>query len=272
MTIAVPKCYKGNLFNKLFLRGATKTPLFVVKASDIDPPQLEDTKSDFEVPKFGSIPDIIKFVDPNDPEKWVTIRSESVEFDRAEFIVDKFKETYPDITLPTDVDEAYELIGKLASRSSLIAEWLSNTSVLYSEEAQTPAYLLPFIKPNEFKKVQSDVTNYNKIARRESDESVKAALEYRDKMRLIRDKYDKERKKIREVSNFVKVLTIPSTKLPLTVQLAIENFTPQDVEDSASKRQYARELLTDYKIFILDTIKNNPKADVDAIVEANRPK
>lgn len=272
MTIAIPKRYKGGLFVEYNKKEVLKMPSFIVRASDSDSSQLEDAKPDFTVPKFNSITDIVDFVDPNNPDKWVTIRSESIEFDRAEFIVDKFKETFPDVVLPEDVDKAYELIGKLASRSSLISEWLANTSVLYSEEAQTPAYLLPFIKPNEFKKVQSDVTSYNKVARLESDEIVKASIEFRNKMKQIRDKYDKERKKIRDISNFVKVLTIPSTKLPLTIQLAIENFTPQDVEDAATKRQYARELLTDYKIFILESVKNNPKISVDDIVEANRPK
>lgn len=272
MTIAVPKRNKGRMFIEFQNKGVVKIPSFVVKSGNVDPSQLGEPKTEYKVPEFKSIKDIIDFVKPDDPEKWVTISSESIEFDRAEFIVDKFKEAFPDIPLPKDVDDAYELIGKLASRSSLISEWLANTSVLFAEEAQTPAYLLPFIKPEEFKKVQADVTSYNKVARRESDEAIKASLEYREKMRVIRDKYDRERKKIRSVSNFVKVLTIPSTKLPLTIQLAIENFTPQDVEDAASKRQYARELLTDYKIFILEAVKNDPKADVDLIVEANRPK
>lgn len=259
---------KNILCTTNYYRAGPKLPL-MTKAAVGDDPQLQEPITDFPVPEFKKISDIIDHVDVNDTTKWVTIRSESVELNRAEFIVNKFIETFPDITLPKDNNKAYELIGRLASRTDVIADWLANTSVLFSDEAQTPAYLLKFINPKTFKTVQGDITNYNRIARRESDEAIKASTKYSDEVKMIRQKYNKERKKLRDISNYVKILTIPSTKLPLTVQLAIENFTPYDVQSAVSKLQYARELLTDYKIFLLEQLRDNPRLDIDAVVEAN---
>lgn len=223
-------------------------------------------------PDFKNLKDIITFVDPNKTDDWVTIKDESQLPDRKGFIVDKFKDAFPDTKLDSDVDKAYDQIGRLASRSYVINKWLITANLDYALDAQTPSYLLPYIKPDEFKILQTNITKLGKLAAEESEEINKAAIEYKKRLDSIRDKYSKDRDRLEGSNTFLKVLTVPSTYLPLTLQLAIENYTPQNVQNSPTKRAYARELLTDYKIYLLQCLQNNPDLDIDKVIMDNLTK
>jgi len=139
-------------------------------------------------------------------------------------------------------------------------------------DAQTPSYLLPYIPPKEFVKTQKSVLALNKISGAESNEINNASIEYQNKLKSIRAKFDSQRSKLKMDNKILKVLTVPSTSLPLSIQLVIENYTPQDTKHAPSKRAFARELLTDYKIFLLQKLKSNPKIDLDKFIEDNMTK
>jgi hypothetical protein len=235
-------------------------------------PNIMSGSPPINTPDFKNFNDIITFVDPNNSDDWVTIRDESQLPDRKGFIVEKFKDAFPDTKLDQDIDKAYDQIGRLASRSYVINKWLITANLDYSLDAQTPSYLLPYIKPDQFKVLQSNITRLGKLAADESDEINRAAIEYKKKLDSIRDKYSKERDKLEGSNSFLKVLTVPSTYLPLTLQLAIENFTPQNTQNAPTKRAYARELLTDYKIYLLQCLQYNPDLDIDKLIMDNLTK
>lgn len=203
-------------------------------------------------------------------EEWTVIKEQSYTPDKVEYTVTNFKTAFPNVTLPEGVLPSYDLIGRLASRSSVITEWLAINNAEYALEAQMPTYLEDVMTPEEYKKTQSEVTAYNKVIAEQQKEKQKASEIYKENLKKIDDKYNKQLNKIKE-NKKLKILTLPSTSLPLTLQLAIENYTPTG-DDPPTKRTYLREILTNYKIYLLKELDNNKDINLDQLIEQNQLK
>lgn len=220
-------------------------------------------------PSFKSIQDVINFVKPKDPNSWVIIQDENTSLNKNLYIKNLFQKQFPNVTLPDELDEAYKLITNLASRSLIISEWLRVANLQYSDVALLPSWLSNYTTPSEYRNLQSTITDYNMVSSEESREATEAAEEYKKKLNNIREKYKKQRMLFKTQSKMLVILTLPTNKLPISIQLAIENYTPAKIENAPNAKVYTRELLTNYKIFLLQKLKQDPTIDIEQLINDN---
>jgi len=199
--------------------------------------------------------------------EWLVIKEESYTPDKQLFIVDSFKKNFKNVKLEGNTEKCYDMIGKLASRSSVVSDWLAIANAEYSLEAQTPTYFKEHIEPKDFNNLQKSIIEFNKVIAKAQQDKQEAAENYKKQIQKIDNELDNKMKKFKS-SNFLKILTLPSSALPITLQLAIENYTPTS-DDSPTKRVYLREVLTNYKIYLLKEIKQNPNLDIDELIKNN---
>lgn len=202
-------------------------------------------------------------------ESWTIKESETIISDVEEVIVNEFVKDFPRIKLPEGtINEQYTLITKLVSRNSSLLEWYAAKKLVYSESKQLPKYLEGFVNPKEFNKIQEQLTSISDVVKDSVSKRQIASDNYKQKLKAIDDEESKRIGDIVRDNQVLKILLLDSSKLPLTLSLAIENYTPvDDVDDVAqNKRLYVRETLIQYKIALLKYLKENPNADIDKIV------
>lgn len=198
----------------------------------------------------------------DDKDKWVVIQDESYRPDKDAFILDKFIKDFPDINISGDP----QIIYKLASRSTHLNDWLANTNMLYAKGSNIPVYYKNIITPETFEAISleaqalSAANTKRAIAERDASNKYKAELE------KVEQVYEKDTIGIvKTAAGFV--LSLNSTCLPLTIQMAIEKYSPFDGQ-SPNQKVYAREMLVRYKTALLAMItKDTAIADVKKIVE-----
>lgn len=203
-------------------------------------------------------------------DTWTVIQSETVEYSAASVIVKNFTEQFSSISLlGEDSDSKYEFLCKLVSRNSKLLEWYAAQKLKYSDLAQLPLFAKDLIKPEEFKSLQIEMTNISDIVKSSVDKRIEASKVYKVKLKQIDDEERKLINKIKGDDSVIKILTLNSSKLPLTLSLAIENFTPTGDSNKAAenKRIFVRETLIQYKVGLLKFIKNNPDTDIDDVVD-----
>lgn len=184
---------------------------------------------------------IIIYEPSEDSRGWFTIGSESYQPDKEDFIVTKFKEDFKNIKGV----ESVEKIGKLASRSPSLNEWLIKTNLGYSLEANIPLWAKDIIPPATLKTLEGTIQETNKVEVERSDALNSAAIEYKAKIAKINTQCDNKQDKIKEIDLSLAFIC-NSTTLPLSIQLAIENYSPADA-DAPTKKTYARELLLQWR-------------------------
>lgn len=203
-------------------------------------------------------------IDINNSDNWYIIKSESYIPNRDEYILKKFKNDFPNVPIGDQV----QLIYNLASRNKAINEWLAITNSFYADEATMPLYLKDLVEPSVFKSTQQSITEYNKVVKQEADERLQASIDYKNKLEQIDRKYEKLKEKVKS-NKLLRILTLASNELPLTLNLSIETYSPADVTSSPDKKVYARELLTNYKIHLIKILKQNPDVDIETLIKNN---
>lgn len=223
------------------------------------------------------LPSAIKIADidtdfepPTNTNEWVIIKEQSYLPNKEGFIVSNFKKAFTNVTLPEADDKAYELITSLASRSSVISQWLAKANLEYSLDSQMPLYLRELVTPNEYNNLTQELQKYNKVISEFQQKRQTAATTYQNTLKGIAEQ---ESRTLQQFGNnsYITVLSLPSTALPLTLQVAIENYTPAN-DNVPTKKAYMREILTNYKIYLLKELKKNPKIDIHKIIEDNKVK
>lgn len=195
---------------------------------------------------------------PTDLEKWYIVEDEEYRPDRAQFVLEKFKEDFSSIKIGDNPEKVYAL----CSRSSKLNLWLAEANNQYALIQNTPTFYRDVIDPKEYEKVSAQLLIVSQKNRERASEELKAAQEYQAKISKIKSKYVD----FKIDNKFAKVIALNSTSLPLTLQLAIENYTPSDADDSPTKREYARELLIRYKLNLINMIKNDADVDIDTMI------
>jgi hypothetical protein len=195
---------------------------------------------------------------------WVIIKDENYRPDREEFVLSYFRKDFPDVKVP-DVSKVYAL----CSRSAILAQWLSSVNMQYSLQEQVPTFYRQLVDPEEYKKAYDDITENARLNRDRAMEEFKASSNFKNEMSKIAEKYNRKRKMN---SIYSRVITMNSTELPLTLQLAIENYTPADDASLPNVKAYAREILIQYKISLIKYIKDNPNVDIEALIKENQTK
>lgn len=197
------------------------------------------------------------------PDKWIIIKEESYRPDKADFVLNKFRSTYKNINV-RDADQIYSL----ASRSSQLNEWLAKTNAEYSIIEAAPTYFRQYVDASDFSKASDEVVRISRMLSEKAMAQAEAAAAYQRALKLIDNEYSN---KTATNDKVAKIISLNTTQLPLTIQLAIDNYTPA-ISSSPNQRTYARECLINYKITLLKIIKKDPDIDVDKLIDDNKEK
>lgn len=215
-------------------------------------------------PKLGEFDDNVQFFEPpTNSDGWFTIGSESYQPDKETFIVERFQKDFPHLS---KID-SMEGIGALASRSPKLSQWLNKANLDYSLEAEVPLWAKDIIEPKKLKDIQINITQLNTIERKRSERLNKAASNYKAECEKINKEQDNEASKVSN-QNIILAFTANSTTLPLTIQLAIENYTPADSE-APTKKTYARELLLQWRKQLLTRVIKDSNFNVKDFIDQN---
>lgn len=200
---------------------------------------------------------------PSDSNAWLVVQEELYRPDKGKFVLDKFQSDYPSITVNDE-----EQIYSLASRSTMLAEWLAKTNIEYAVIEGAPTYFREYVDPSDFEKASDEVRRISLSLSEKAKAQEAAVQEYKNKLAKI----DKEFSlKIKTDNKIAKVISLNSTLLPLSIQLAIDNYTPA-AESTINQKTFGRECLMNFKIALLKALKKNPELDIDKIVKENQVK
>lgn len=200
---------------------------------------------------------------PTDVESWLTIKEEKYRPDKSKFVYEKFRQDYPNIKIK-DSDQVYAL----ASRSAKLNSWLANVNLEYALQENAPTFYRDHVSAEQFIEADKEVKKINVLNSEKAKEQSLAAQSYKDELERIEKKYCE---KIKTSNTIAKILALNTTALPLSIQLAIDNYTPAQ-SSSPNQRTYSRECLINYKITLLKVVNNNPEVDIDKLITDNQVK
>lgn len=203
---------------------------------------------------------------PKNDESWIIIKDEKYKPDKDYWLFTKFTKDYPSVPVK-DIKQ----IHNLASRSTHLSEWLAVANVEYSKIEDTPTYFRDFISKDEYENIANKMRLASKVNIERAEKEYKASIEYRNKLRMINEEYNTKYSSLID-DPITQIIMLKGTDLPLSIQLAIDNFTPAKTSGSPDKKVYAREMLIRFKVSLIKFIKTNPEYQVSDLIENLRPK
>jgi hypothetical protein len=226
-------------------------------------PNATEVRIDLKLPSGK----VVEYVLPNrkDPSEWKIRRDQVFRPDKRAYVYNKFRLEFPDIKIDDDISIGYNLICRLVNRSKFLSLWLQTTNLMYANIVAIPSYLEGQASPEEFK----DAVDKVKFINNASVDMVKknaAALDiYKKALAKNKEEYEKL-VNIKNCSNAVKVMTLDSSLLPISLINEIENYT-FNKELQPSREAYAREIVINFKTFLYKTAKQE-NIDVFTLVDA----
>lgn len=202
-------------------------------------------------------------------EGWTVVAEESIEYNKGEYILLQFNKDFPQFTV-----ESYEDLCKVASRSKKLTEWLINANVSYSDSTQLPKYLEGLVDPTTYLDAQNSMQTVKAIIQKGASARQIAADNYKAEVKRIESKEAEELIKVKANNTLLKILTLNSQYLPLTLQLSIEGYksTIGSATVEESRKVYGREILIQYKKALVEAWVDNREIDIDYIIESNQLK
>jgi hypothetical protein len=212
-----------------------------------------------------SVSDAVSLLDD-----WKVVKAQVSSYEKQEVIVKAFESQFPDLKLlGSDSYEKFEFLTKLCSRNASLIEWFAGQKLIYSELAQLPNYLKDVVDPSEFQLLKEKIFDVNKVIAEYSDKRLRASENYNKQMKLIETDLNKAVDAIKANNKVLKVLTLTSQSLPVSMAIALESYNAKtDSSDFEEKKKlYVRELLTEFKISLLKLISKDPEIDIDALIK-----
>lgn len=202
-----------------------------------------------------------KFID-EDNITWYATKNDDYKPDRKAFVEKRFEEEFGEF-------HDYNKVTNLVSRSEALQEWYARVIEDYILEVDVPQYFKELITPEKYKELSEKVSEYNVNNRNESAELTTCAEKYKEKVKAIKDKYKPKFDALNKDA-LVRILTLDSSKLPLGLQLQLDNYTPSDESDPKTASIVAREMLIRYKIDLLE--RHSKGEDVISYIHDNQTK
>lgn len=203
-----------------------------------------------------------------DFENWTIVQEESISYDKPQFILDEWNKEFPDNQI-----DSYEKLVAVASRSKAMTLWLIDSNAKYSDYTQLPLFLENLISPKEYVALTTDIIEVNKVVADYSIKRQNLAKDYQQKLRKNESEEKETLDKIKSKSKLLQIMTLKQELLPLTLQMAIENYVPSDQTImQESRRVYAREILIKFKKALVQELIKNPKLDVNNVIKMNELK
>jgi hypothetical protein len=196
----------------------------------------------------------------SDDSGWFTTRSESVSVDKPSFMMSAYKRDFPKGPVKN-----FDSLVDIISRSGTMSDWYSKTSGDYTETISIPSYGADILSPKKFKQVQEKLKLHKEayslegktIA--EASATMQVAIENAKNIRM---------KACGELTNdpVIRVLSMNSSELPVSMQLAIIGYTAKDSNKAQDQNKYARELLYIYKRALLQRVIEDPGFKLDQFI------
>lgn len=213
--------------------------------------------------KSGKAEVFVEGINVIDPGNWKIVQEENYKPDREGYIVNAFNKKFPQF-LDKGVD--YKMVTDLASRATLIGDWLALTNATYAIDEEPPLYVREVMTPEVYISTVANlklikVANATKI----NSDSL-AALAYSAALQVNKKAFVEATTKYK-LTNEVKILNLTTSDLPITMQMAIMAYTPADASETPNSKIYAREIFVQYKLALLRCCKANPNIDIDLLIE-----
>lgn len=194
----------------------------------------------------------VVFNDPTETQisDWYAVIEDDMEPDKDKFILNKFNNDFPNST----VDDV-SLIYGLASRSKIVREWYALANASFILDVQCPEYYKDAISNSEYEECSLKISMINRNIAEKTKEEQELAEKYKLERLSISNKWSKKNESL--VSNTkVRIMTLTSEELPVSIQLLIEKYTPSSASDQNAKKRYAKEMLIRYKLLLLNNTKD----------------
>jgi hypothetical protein len=192
-------------------------------------------------------------------DDWLVVKNEKYRPDRNVFIYEAFKKAFPQIKV-ADASMVY----KLASRSVKLNEWVAKVNVEYALIQNEPTFYRDYVSPKDYEIVMRDLITSSERNKKRAAEELLAAQQYKAQLEDI----DKRYSGFEYNSKYSRIINLSSNRLPLSYQLAIENYVPtvSGSQIEVHKKAYAREVLVSYKIQLIKILKSKPDVDIDKVI------
>lgn len=233
---------------------------------DLDADRTGPSIADFEQFELnGGGVDLTVIGPAKDKSEWLINKEDDLRPERAEFIYQAFTRDYPTIKV-NNVDKVYAL----CSRSKLLVDWLAIENAKFSLAVKVPTYIQDNISPETYKTVEEQMTKLNKVQSEKTTVINAAVARFKAEMKAIED--NSVYKVPPTVHPVTKIMLLNSSDLPISISLAIENYTYEGTDDYPDQKAYAREMLIRYKSSLVELWKQDMKIDIDNVIRSNRVK
>jgi len=210
----------------------------------------------------------VKSVEAEKSQDWVISKAESYVPDRDSEVLTEFKKKFPNLKV-TSAKEVYEL----ASRNKGIQEWLANFNLRFNLEIKVPFAFKNKIEAKEFSKLAENIKKINDARVDETTQTNKASDEFKLKLNQIRKKSKDTIDALKAKDQRLKILMLNSNDLPASISLAIAKYTPsQEDKDAPTQKAFAREILVNYQLALLDVLTANQETegfDIQDVINEN---
>lgn len=210
----------------------------------------------------------IRIPDISDKDRWKVIRDESYRPERDKFVFEKFIKDFPDFK---NKIQQPSKVYSLCSRSAVLNEWLAKTNLEYASTESIPTYFRNSVSTSDWKQVEASLSEYKKIQVEKAKEELEAAKDYRNRLDQIAKEAAQKQSAV-SATKYSTIINLNSTDLPLTLQLAIDNYSPAANTQAPTQKTFAREILVEYKLALIDIVKNDSNVDIDKVIEENKTK
>jgi len=200
-----------------------------------------------------------------DSDNWFVTSSESVSVSKEVYMMDAYRRDFPNGPI-----KDFQTLSRIVSRSAALQDWYARNSASYIDYVAVPTYASDVLSPSRFKGVCDSLKEFNKALSIEGKEVLEASRIFNAAVEAARNKRKRATDKL-TADKVVRVLTMNSSELPITMQLAIEGFTPKTDDQEQSKDKYARELLYIFKRSLLAKIQDDPSVDIDSFIKSLAP-
>lgn len=194
--------------------------------------------------------------------EWYVSVEEDYKPDYRKFIIDKFEEKYPMLKGKYD----WTQLNSLISRNEQLLKYKATVDGEYAISASIPKYYEDIVDKDQYTTARNKLSKLKDLEAKRAQALIKASEDYKQKCSDINEDYDKELDEF-DVDPVTMIASLPSTKLPLSIQMLIEDYSPADTSDSNTKRKFAREMLVRYKIALLKA--HNDGKNIKELIEEN---
>lgn len=201
-----------------------------------------------------------------DEDNWRIVKFKDVNVDKKKFILDRFMDDYPNVPV-----EEYEQVMELVSRTKIIKQWYFGVKLELIDECSLPAYFRGKVDSEKYNKALEIVREINLNNKNCNDEKILINKQYREEIAEIDKKYNDKNDLLINKDKLVRISTLSSELLPLSIQLAITKHTPKE-DASLDRDDYAREVLLAYKIDLYEKISEDPDFDIETYIDENAVK